>query len=106
MSTYFLMMGILTLYTTYKEKGIFAVCIQKDGSKKERVWEASSHLAKYDDKYNLSLSYKDAKGSKREASSKKSVANFIDVNGRVVHELVESEVSRLHNSLLSEKKDK
>lgn len=40
------MMGILTLYTTYKEKGIFAVCVQKEGSKKDSVWEASSYLQK------------------------------------------------------------
>jgi Microsomal signal peptidase 25 kDa subunit (SPC25). len=40
-TTYFLMMGILTLYTTYKEKGIFAVA-----KKDHIVWEASSYLKK------------------------------------------------------------
>lgn len=106
-STYFVMMGILTVYTTYKEKGIFAVCIQKDGSKKESIWEASSFLAKYDDKYNFTLALVDSKTKqRRETSSKKSVAHFIDVNGYVVPEQVEAEVSRLHNSLLSERKTK
>lgn len=101
------MMGILTLYTTYKEKGIFAVCMQKDGTKKENIWEASSYLAKYDDKYNLVLAFIDGKtGSRRETSSKKSVANFIDVNGIVVQELVDTEVTKLHNSLLSDRKEK
>ncbi|KAF2880758.1 hypothetical protein ILUMI_25430 [Ignelater luminosus] len=106
-STYFIMMGILTLYTTYKEKGIFLIAIQKDSSKKDNIWEASSYLKKYDDKYNLILSYRDGKsGTTREASIKKSVANFIDVNGNVVTEIVEAEVSKLHNSLLSERKEK
>ncbi|XP_023022748.1 signal peptidase complex subunit Spase25 [Leptinotarsa decemlineata] len=106
-TTYFIMMGVLTLYTTYKEKGIFAVCIQKDSSKKGNTWEASSYLAKYDDKYNLVLAVVDGKTKqRRETSSKKSVANFIDANGSVVNELVEAEVSRMHNSLLSDRKEK
>ncbi|XP_056642421.1 signal peptidase complex subunit 2 [Diorhabda sublineata] len=106
-TTYFIMMGILTLYTTYKEKGIFAVCIQKDSSKKENVWEASSYLPKYDDKYNLILALIDGKTrQRRETSIKKSVANYIDVNGSVVNELVEAEVTKMHNSLLSERKEK
>ncbi|KAF5300744.1 hypothetical protein FQA39_LY10989 [Lamprigera yunnana] len=106
-STYFIMMGLLTVYTTYKEKGIFVVALQKDGLKKENIWEASSYLKKYDDKYNLVLSIADAKtGSRREASIKKSVGNFVDTNGAVVTEIVESEVGKLHNSLLSERKEK
>lgn len=64
-------------------------------------------ICRYDDKYNLILSYRDGKsGTTREASIKKSVANFIDVNGNVVTEIVESEISKLHNSLLSERKEK
>jgi signal peptidase complex subunit 2 len=63
-------MLILTLYTTYKEKGIFVVTIQKDpdGFVADNIWEASSYLKKYD-KYNLVLSCKDGKtGTLREAS--------------------------------------
>jgi len=106
-STYFIMMGILTLYTTYKEKGIFAVAIQKTGAKCDNIWEASSYLKKYDDKYHIVLALKDGKtNSRRENSVTKSVANFIDVNGNVVYEIVEATVSKMHNSLLSDKKDK
>ncbi|KAL0273558.1 UNVERIFIED_CONTAM: hypothetical protein PYX00_006195 [Menopon gallinae] len=108
-STYFIMMGILTLYSSYLEKGIFIVAIQKDNknSGHEVVWEASSYMIKYDDKYWLSLTYKDGKtGTVREAVSCKSVAHYIDENGTIVYEMVEPEVSKLHNSLLSEKKEK
>nr|BAN20852.1 microsomal signal peptidase [Riptortus pedestris] len=108
-STYFIMMGLLTLYTTYKEKGIFVIAIQKDpaGFIPDNTWEASSALKKYDDKYNLTLTFKDGKtGNIRSASISKSVANFIDENGIIIHELVEPEVSKLHNNLLVDRKDK
>jgi hypothetical protein len=37
------MMGVLTLYTAYMEKGIFAVAVFKDGDT-ESTWEASSYM--------------------------------------------------------------
>lgn len=64
-------------------------------------------LHRFDDKYNLVLSCKDGKtGALREASLTKSVACFIDETGVIVYDLIEPEVSKLHNSLLSERKDK
>lgn len=97
-------MGILTVYTTFREKGIFAVMKQKDGINK-KVWQASSEMKKFDDKYTLYLTVKDVKGV-REASITKSCANYIDSNGIVLENLVANEVTRLYNSLNHEKKDK
>jgi signal peptidase complex subunit 2 len=62
---------------------------------------------RYDDKYNLVLSCRDGKtGTLREASLVKSVANFFDENGTLIYEVLEPEISKLHNSLLSDRKEK
>ena len=71
------------------------------------IWEASSYMKKYDDKYNLILSVKnEATGIINEATVTKSVDNFIDVNGVVIPELVEAVVGKLHDSLSAQRKDK
>uniref|UniRef100_A0A336MPF4 Signal peptidase complex subunit 2 n=1 Tax=Culicoides sonorensis TaxID=179676 RepID=A0A336MPF4_CULSO len=102
--SYFVLMGVLTLYTTFIEKGIFAVATQDDGTTR-RIWQASSDMKKYDDKYILTLSVKDSKGI-REATITKSVANFIDTNGVVLEDIIQNELNRLYNSISVEKKDK
>ncbi|XP_034114469.1 signal peptidase complex subunit 2 [Drosophila nasuta] len=102
---YFALMGVLTLHTTFREKGTFAVAVQKDASNKSRTWEASSDMKKYDDKYILTLSVRDGRGQ-REQTSSKSCAAFIDSNGIILEHLVANEVNRLFNSLAAEKKDK
>lgn len=106
---YFFLMAILTLYTTYKEKGIFVVAIQRDpaGFNPDLIWEASSYLKKHDDKYNLVLSVRSAAtGNLNETSVTKSIANFIDVNGVVIPELMENVVTSMHDSLTSQRKEK
>lgn len=107
--SYFVLMGILTIYTTYIEKGIFAVAVQSDGNGKAlRKWTASSDMKKYDDKYTLTLSVKDSKNV-REVSTTKSCANFVDVDGVICADLVAVELKRLYNSLnnnTDNKKDK
>ena len=100
-------MGVLTLYTTFIEKGIFAVASQKDSQSpnNKKIWQASSDMKKYDDKYTLTLSVQDNKGL-REASTTKSICNYIDVNGVILDDLIGNELGRLYNSLNAEKKDK
>ncbi|KAG6465661.1 hypothetical protein O3G_MSEX015299 [Manduca sexta] len=104
-SSYFVLMGILTLYTTFKEKGIFVVAKEKVGNT-SRIWEASSYVKKHDDKYNLVLVFRDSNGRHLEATVIKSFAHYIDANGTVVQSLVVSDITKLYQSLQAEKKTK
>ena len=105
-ASYFILMGILTIYTSYIEKGIFVVAASKDSHGKDSCrWEASSSLKKYDDQYELLISYYDiSSGKVREAKSKRSVAQYFDNDGVLLMDLVEPEVTKLHNSLLTGRK--
>lgn len=77
------------------------------GFNPDMIWEASSYLKKYDDKYNLILSVKSTSmGIFNETSVTKSVANFIDVNGAVIPGLLEAVVTNMHDSLTSQRKEK
>merc|ERR1712106_647833 len=107
-ATYFLLMGVLTLYTTYKEKGIFVVVQQKDpaGLDPDSSWEVASAMDKYDDLYELTLAYTEGKsGARRETVVKKSVGDFIDENGQICQDIIEPMVLKLHKSLAAGKKE-
>ncbi|XP_058462240.1 signal peptidase complex subunit 2 [Malaya genurostris] len=102
---YFFLMGVLTIYTSYVEKGIFAVGNQKDEKGNQKRWQASSDMKKYDDKYELTIQLQDCHGV-REATIDKSVAYFIDSNGTVLDDLMANELNRVVKSLNTDKKDK
>ena len=105
--SYFFLMGVLTLYTTYKEKGIFMVALKKDptGMDPDVRFEASSTLKRFDHMYKLNITYNNG-GNERKTTISKSVATWFDTNGVLVYERLEPEIVKIHNSLLSDKKDK
>lgn len=104
-ASYFALMGVLTLYTTYREKNIFAVAVEKDKkSGTIRTWKASSEMVKYDEQYNLTLSLTD-KTKERVSVMEKSCTKYIDENGFVLNDVVAVAVKKLYNNLYQTKSE-
>lgn len=104
---YFITMGAITLYTTYMEKGIFAVTLERDdsGFHPDVVWEASSYIKKHTGTYYLTIVRKDSVGDIREFEISKSVANYFDDEGTLCQDVIENEVTKMREAVLKVKKN-
>ena len=104
--SYFILMAILTVYTTTIEKGIFLEALDVSSATGAK-WTVSSNLKRFDDLYSLCLEYSSSPGIRPvDVSLTKSVSEWFTVSGELVYGKFESEVRQLHNSLLKDKKNK
>uniref|UniRef100_UPI00359008EE signal peptidase complex subunit 2 isoform X2 n=1 Tax=Myxine glutinosa TaxID=7769 RepID=UPI00359008EE len=106
--SYFVMMAILTLYTSYKEQNIFLMAKEKDatGLAPDNIWYLASGIKRFDDKYTLKVIFSNGRtGLHYDKEFTKSVSYFLDENGVVLFDFFEPDVSGLCNNLSLHKKD-
>lgn len=97
--SYFVMMGVLTLFTMYREENITMVALEKDeaGVGPDNVWTYRTSMSKFSDMYSLKVTCKDGTTSQSKSREiKRSVSRWFDEKGRIVNLKFFGDVKRLH----------
>ncbi|XP_052104708.1 signal peptidase complex subunit 2-like isoform X1 [Mytilus californianus] len=105
--SYFMLMGVLTLYTTYMEQNIFLVASDKDkaGLEPDDKWELASTLKKYTHLYKLKMTFTNGKtGLSRSEEIERPVNNYFDEDGTLLFKLFEPEVRTLQGRIAAASK--
>ncbi|CAF0908004.1 unnamed protein product [Adineta ricciae] len=95
---YFILMGILTFYMQFIERGKFYAgkLVDRAGVDPVSRCTVSSKLKKYDDKYQLTLDYNDGT-DKTSKSLKKSIGNYFDENGVLCYDRFTADIRKMYD---------
>jgi len=107
--SYFVLMGVLTLFSMFQEKNTFMVGREKDeaGVLADNVWTLGSTMPRFSDKYTLTASYQDGQNkTRRQATLSKSVSEWIDENDTLLVERFFADFKNLYLDISKAKKDK
>uniref|UniRef100_A0A0N4ZE32 Signal peptidase complex subunit 2 n=1 Tax=Parastrongyloides trichosuri TaxID=131310 RepID=A0A0N4ZE32_PARTI len=105
--SYFVLMGVLWLYTYFIEGNAFYYGVEKvgKGGKQLRYWKVSSEMGRYDDKYTLIVTYTQGERSGTYKITK-SIGSYITEEGQIVSAAVMADLNQLINEAFpSEKKN-
>jgi len=106
---YFALMTALQLYSMFVEKGTFFVALDEDATGKhgDNNWSFSSTMKRFDHMYTLEASFESADKSRHgQGAVTKSMGIWFDDEGTLLYEVFAVDVYKLHDSLLSSRKDK
>lgn len=104
--SYFILMGVLTVFTTFTEKNYIVFALEKDkaGMGPDHYWNAKSTLRRYDDTFELTISYEDGETSRKEEQTlKKSVSSWFDEDGVLLFDVFVNDINEMHKNLKKEK---